>query len=153
MWWWSMSHILTQGKCQQTQKMWIFFSTLWFTADNHFPLGVLSKCENKYVDVIAIMEHPHQYVSERGRRSQRIRCNSIITPSKQISGLVPTSDDWHTKVVFLTVTYWLYLLDCCIMIIPSFSYHYLLPDTHNINHLNKDVKCCYFFSLAHWYFL
>ena len=44
-----------------------------------------------------------QLTAKRGRGSQRIRCNSI-TPSEQISGLVPTSDDWHTKVVFLTVT-------------------------------------------------
>lgn len=100
---------------------------------------MLPKCENKYDDMISIMEHAHQYVpaktenveidipcsdeklsievteyhrllfggdqltAKRGRGSQRIRCNSV-TPSEQISGLVPTSDDWHTKVTFLTVS-------------------------------------------------
>lgn len=99
---------------------------------------MLPKCENKYDDMISIIEYTHQYVpattkdvniefptlneklsidvteyhrllfggdqltAKRGRGSQRIRCNSI-TPSEQISGLVPTSDDWHTKVVFLNV--------------------------------------------------
>ena len=91
-------------------------------------MGVIPKNEMKYDDMIAIMEHGHQYVpvkthhieidlpglndklsmevteqhriimggdqltAKRGRGSQRIRCNSI-TPSEQISGLVPTSDD------------------------------------------------------------
>ena len=44
-----------------------------------------------------------QLTAKRGRGSQRIRCNSV-TPSEQISGLVPTSEDWNTKVCFLTVS-------------------------------------------------
>lgn len=100
---------------------------------------MLPKCENKYEDMIAIMEHAHQYVpttsrnieiclpateekmslvatdfhkllfggdqltAKRARGSQRIRCNSI-EPSEQICGLVPTSEDWHTKVCLLSVS-------------------------------------------------
>ena len=104
------------------------------------PLGVLPKCENKYEDMIEIMEQAQQqYVpmitknididlpesddklsiavtdvhkvlfggdqltAKRGRGSQRIRCNSI-KPSEQIGGLIPTSEDWHTKVCFLSVS-------------------------------------------------
>lgn len=103
------------------------------------PLGILPKCENKYEDMISIMEHAQQYVpsstknveidlpaieeklsihvtefhkvlfggdqltAKRARGSQRIRCNSI-EPLEQISGLVPTSEDWHTKVCFLSVS-------------------------------------------------
>ena len=96
------------------------------------PLGVLPKCENKYEDMIEIMEQAQhvpmttknididlpesddklsiavtdvhkvlfggdQLTAKRGRESQRIRCNSI-KPSEQIGGLIPTSEDWHTKV-------------------------------------------------------
>ena len=96
-------------------------------------MGILPKCENKYEDMISIMEHAQQYVptntknieidlpaiedklplsvtkfhkvlfgghqltAKRARGSQRIRCNSI-DPLEQINGLVPTSEDWHTKV-------------------------------------------------------
>ena len=102
-------------------------------------MGILPKCENKYEDMISIMEHAQQYVptstenieidfittedklllsvteyhkvlfggdqltSKRARGSQRIRCNSI-NPLEQINGLVPTSEDWHTKVCFLCVS-------------------------------------------------
>ena len=94
------------------------------------PLGVLPKCENKYEDMIEIMEQAQQHVpmttenididlpesddklsiaitdvhkvlfggdqltAKRGRGSQRIRCK----PSEQIGGLIPISEDWHTKV-------------------------------------------------------
>ena len=68
-----------------------------------------------------------QLTAKRGRGSQRIRCNSI-TPSEQISGLVPTSDDWHTKVVFL-------------MVIDINNYYSQLPITtavaYNNFHLHK----------------
>ena len=103
------------------------------------PLGILPKCENKYEDMISIMEHAQQYVptntkdieidlpaieeklslsitefhkvlfggdqltAKRARGSQRIRCNSIDT-LEQLCGLVPTSEDWHTKVCFLCVS-------------------------------------------------
>ena len=46
-----------------------------------------------------------QLTAKRGRGSQRIRCNSI-EPSEQIGGLVPASEDWHTKVCFLSVSYY-----------------------------------------------
>ena len=103
------------------------------------PLGILPKCENKYDDMISIMEHTQQYVptntknieidlptiedkvslsvtefhkvlfggdqltAKRARGGQRIRCNST-EPLEKISGLVPTSEDWHTKVCFLCVS-------------------------------------------------
>ena len=102
-------------------------------------MGILPKCENKYEDMISIMEHAQQYVptntkdieidlpaieeklslsitefhkvlfggdqltAKRARGSKRIRCNSIDT-LEQLRGLVPTSEDWHTKVCFLCVS-------------------------------------------------
>ena len=44
-----------------------------------------------------------QLTAKRARGSQMIRSNSI-TSSQQISGLVPTAEDWHTKLCFLEVS-------------------------------------------------
>ena len=44
-----------------------------------------------------------QLTAKRARGSQMIRSNSI-TSSHQISGLLPTAEDWHTKLCFLEVS-------------------------------------------------
>ena len=44
-----------------------------------------------------------QLTAKRARGSQMIRSNSI-TSSEQINGLLPTAEDWHTKLCFLEVS-------------------------------------------------
>ena len=103
------------------------------------PLGILLKNENKYEDMIDILDHCHRYVpgkiythhvtvpggesdisfedkhlltilcggdqlsAVRARGSKSIRQNSD-TSEQRLDGLLPISEDWHGKVVFLEVS-------------------------------------------------
>ena len=97
------------------------------------------KSENKYDDMIDILEHLHQYVptttgtvelplpdtgekmtipetdfhtlvfggdqltAKRARGGQAIRCNSVKEEHKLL-GILPAAEDWHAKVVLLSVS-------------------------------------------------
>jgi L1 cell adhesion molecule like protein len=97
------------------------------------PLGVIPKNENLLGDMVAIMKTLQQYApqyhfddglieahifqktllggdyltAKRARGSQLDKCNEL-TATEQLRGLVPISEDWHTRQCLMTVSYILY---------------------------------------------